>query len=223
MKSTGLWPLLLLVFLVFRSSLPAHVVTRGAGTACVVTIQESKILLTFDLGFSAQWAQGEMVSMDTDHNGEVGEAEARVYMDETWEGRIAPHLKVIVNGTELVPVKVSSREAYLLGQISPTTFDIYYKVEADLAPVAGLKSGPLRLEIHNFALENESPSIPVYYLPMSPESHALGNVLHNCCVAANHIDVVDAGNGGEIGEGPAIKRGKVQIPVIKHLAHRWAR
>ena len=108
--------------------LRAHIVTRGAGTAALVTILEDKVVISFDLGFADVWGQAEMVSMDSDRDQVVSEPEADAYMRRTWEERISPFLELRLDGQKVDLRLVSSREVNLLGEISPSAFDIYYAV-----------------------------------------------------------------------------------------------
>jgi len=152
----------------------AHLVTRGAGTACVVAIQEGKVLLTFDLSFSQMWGQAEMVSMDSNRDSEVDEAESEAFMRRAWEERLAPWIELRIDGEKLAVRKVSSREDNLLGEIAPTPFSIYYDLEAEIPPAALAPGRSHRLEIENHTLKRESPMEPTFYVPMDPGAMAAG-------------------------------------------------
>src|SRR5262245_49966561 len=118
MRLTRAWmPLLLLPAL--AGPLRGHIVTRGAGTAALVSILEDKVVISFDLGFSDVWGQAEMVSMDSDRDQVVSEPEADAYLRRTWEERIAPFLELRIDGQKVELRLVSSREVNLLGRSAP--------------------------------------------------------------------------------------------------------
>ena len=95
-------PLALLAAL--AAPLPAHIVTRNAGSAVLVTILEDKVSVTFDLGFADMWAQAEMVSMDSDRDQVVSEQEADRYMQRTWEERVAPFLELRIDEDKAIDI-----------------------------------------------------------------------------------------------------------------------
>lgn len=173
---TALPPVLLLAAacLLPPAALHGHIVTQGAGTAAVLSIQEGKVLITFDMGFAEIWGQAEMVSMDRDRDGQVGEDEAEAYMRRSWDERLAPHLDLQLDGARLTLRRLSSREDNLLGEISPVAFNIYYELEAELPPGWEAPGKVHRLVFENNALKRESPSLPTFYIPMDRESHIRG-------------------------------------------------
>ncbi len=162
------------VSLLGSTPLGAHIVTRGVGTAAMVSIREDKILVTFDLGFSESWGQTEMVGMDTDHDGVVSAAEAEIYMAKTWDERLGPHLHVRIDGQPLTLRKTSSREVNLVGEIALVIFDVYYELEAEIPPGITVPGKEHRLEFDNNSLRRESPQLPTFYIPRDRESHAAG-------------------------------------------------
>jgi nickel/cobalt transporter (NicO) family protein len=156
------------------SSLTAHVVTRGAGTAALVTILDEKLFITFDLSFAADWCRAEMVKMDTDRNAAVSEAEAEAYMVRAWEEKLAPALSVSIDGAALTLKRTSMREANLVGDVRAEPAEIYYEVEAELPPTLSRGPGQHLLVATNDALKDETPEQPVWYMPLAQESYAEG-------------------------------------------------
>jgi ABC-type nickel/cobalt efflux system permease component RcnA len=154
-------------------SLQAHVVPSGAGTAALVTIGEEKISISFDLSYSASWARAEMAAMDADRDGAVSEEEAEAWMLRTWEEKLAPALELRLDGIRLPIRRVSGREANLVGPVRSAPFDSFHDLEVDL-PASARGAGRRTLEIENEALLDESPSPPIFYVPMAAESHAPG-------------------------------------------------
>ncbi len=163
-----------LALLLGSAPLGAHIVTRGVGTAAVVSIREDKVLVIFDLGFSESWGQTEMVGMDADHDGVVSAAEAESYMTKTWNERIAPHIQLRIDDQPLPLRKVSSREMNLVGEIGFVIFDVYYELEAEIPPGITVPGKEHRLEFENNTLRRESPQLPTFYLPRARDSHAAG-------------------------------------------------
>ncbi len=164
------WAQLGVSILLANTQISAHVVSRGVGTASLVSIEEETISIEFDLTFSALWGQGEMVKMDIDRDGSVSGDEARVYMLKTWKEKLAPDLDLKVDGTP-IPLKLAgTRESNLVGEIGAIPFETFYRLEAELPREVGTSEGEHLLEMFNNTLKKESPFQPTYYIPMSPPS-----------------------------------------------------
>lgn len=146
----------------------AHVVTRGVGTAALVSIHREKISMEFDLSFSSSWGQGEMVKMDSDRDQTVSGDESRAYMLSTWTEKLAPHLELKIDGKPLALKLLDTRESNLVGEIGAVAFETFYRLEAVLPPGVRDGAGEHTLEVVNTALAKESPLPPTYYIPLSP-------------------------------------------------------
>ena len=117
-----------LLLVLCTTRLAAHLPAYGVGTQCRLVFKEDKVLLTFDLSYDGFWAQGEMLKADTDRSSSVDEKEADAYMEAQWKEKIAPRLRMRIDGKDVAPRRAAKRHEGLIGEIYGVPFSLYYEL-----------------------------------------------------------------------------------------------
>lgn len=143
----------------------AHLPFYGVGTACRVLLKEDRVRLTFDLSYNGFWAQGEMLTADADRSSSVEEAEAAAYLSRQWTEKIAPRIRVKLDGEERPIRKISARHEGLVGEIYGVPFSLYYELEVSLPAGRSFAGRTHVFEMEDRVVRDETPEEPRFLVP----------------------------------------------------------
>jgi ABC-type nickel/cobalt efflux system permease component RcnA len=129
-----------------------------------ISVDETGVFLTFDLGYKGSWALAERISVDRSGDLEVQDHEADAYLETTWRQKIAPRLSCRIDGAEVSLQRLSSRHEGLTADIGPLPFSLYYYLVAR-PPPGSIRPGSRHVvEIVDTVLRGEVPGKPIYRL-----------------------------------------------------------
>lgn len=155
-------------FLASPASTFAHSISRGVGTAIIITFKKDKIHILYDVGFGPNYARQTQLKMDKNRDFKIDEKEAKKYRDAILKKHIEPGLVFTLNDHEFKPRLVKSYDVQLEGEVADLAFDFYYEFEIEV-PFATDKDRQRRifLKVKNDVLKQVVTNTHLFIVPYS--------------------------------------------------------